>query len=291
MNERDDDSRFTIRDEKPVTDSIYISDAENLRMEKLSTRVTLVAVLIPCLLVIVLAVAYLDIKNRVTNTQNSGSLGVQNLSKDLESRFSSLSLKLAKMEVQFAEQSKILKTSTAALQVNLKKATTRLNRITDGKPDRSELAAMSKKTEASIAALQKDMGTLNASFARFDEELADQILLMAEGLRKDQGRLSEIEKKAQQLESEKLNRESMDLALGLERLALQEMVKDKIREVEKRLAGLSKKMDTLNRRLNDQARKALPAPSKAGRLPPPSQPAQAPEVPSGSDKIVEQTIN
>ncbi len=140
MNENDDTSRFTLRGGEDVQNSIYISDAENLRIEKLSTRVTLVAVLIPCLLVIVLAVAYLDIKNRVINTQNTGSMGVQNLSKDLESRFSNLSLKQAKLEDQFAANSKSLETTTAALQVNLQKAITEVNRITGEKPDRSELA-------------------------------------------------------------------------------------------------------------------------------------------------------
>ena len=70
MNEKNDASRFTIRDGEAEPDTIYIADAENLRIEKLSTRVTLVAVLIPCLLVVVLAIAYLDIKNRVINTQH-----------------------------------------------------------------------------------------------------------------------------------------------------------------------------------------------------------------------------
>jgi hypothetical protein len=120
MNEKNDTSRFTIRDMEAEPDSMYIADAENLRIEKLSTRITLVAVLIPCLLVVVLAVAYLDIKNRVINTQSTGSMGVQNFSKDLESRFSNLSLKQAKLE-QLAENTEALKTATAALQVNLKK--------------------------------------------------------------------------------------------------------------------------------------------------------------------------
>ena len=291
MNEKDDTSRFTIRDEEEVPDSNYVADAENLRIEKLNTRVTLVAVLIPCLLVIVLAVAYLDIKNRVINTQNTGSMGVQNLSKNLESRFSSLSLKQAKIEKQFAENSKTLETATAALQVNLKKATTELKRITDGKPDQAALTALSKKTEAVVATVQKDMSDLNAAFGKFDDELSAQILLMADGLKKDQSRLAEIEKKTERLDSKKVSKDSMDLALRLERLGLQEMVKDRIREVEKKLDALSKQIDTLNLRLDAQARKAS-KPSPAAAAPKPSAPPSLPSAaPSGSKKILEQTIN
>lgn len=291
MNENDDTSRFTIRDRQEVPESIYIADAENLRIEKLNTRVTLVAVLIPCLIVIVLAVAYLDIKNRVISTQNTGSMGVQNLSKDLESRFSNLSLKQAKMEQQLAQYAKARETASAALQVNLKKATTELKRTIDGKLDRSTLTALSKETGTAIAALQKDMSDLNAAISKFDEEMAGQILLMAEGLKKDQGRLSKIEEKAQRLESEKLSKESMDLAMGLERLALQEMVKDRIRGVEKKLTAVSKQIDTLNQRLDAQVRKTSQS-SPAAAVPRPSPPPSLPsDAPSSSKKMTEQTIN
>jgi hypothetical protein len=291
MNEKNDTSRFTIRDMEAEPDAMYMADAENLRIEKLSTRITLVAVLIPCLLVIVLAVAYLDIKNRVINTQNTGSMGVQNLSKDLESRFSNLSLKQAKLESQLADNTEALKNATAALQVNLKKSTTELKRIAAAKPDRSAFAAMTQKTEASIADLQKDMADLqkdmadlNAAFGKFDEELAAQILLMADGLKKDQGRLAAIEKKTQQLESGKLSKESMELTLGLERLGLQEMVKDKIREVEKKLAAIRKQIETLDQRLASKAQKASTPPATA---PPP---ARSTKNTSGSSTLEEQTI-
>jgi len=291
MNHQDDTSRFTIRGAQAEPDANYMADADNLRIEKLNTRVTLVAVLIPCLLVVVLVIAYLDIKHRVINTQTSGSMGVQNLSKDLESRFSNLSLKQAKMEEQLTETSKALETATAALQINLKKATTEFKRMTDDKADQSALAAITNKTEASVAALQKEMADLNTAFNKFDEELADQILLMAQGLKKDQGRLAEIEKKAQRLDSEKLNKDSMDLALGLERLGLQEMVKDRIREVEKKLAAVKKQIDALNQRLNAQAQKASPS-SSAGAAPVPSpKPPLPPDPNPGPSSIVEQTIN
>lgn len=291
MNETDDSARFTIRDEEAVPDSIYISDAENLRIEKLSTRVTLVAVLIPCLLVVVLVIAYLDIKNRVVNTQNTGSMGVQNLSKDLESRFSNLSLKQAKIEDQLADQAKALETANAAMQVNLKKSTTALTQRIDGKLDQSALTALSKKMEASIAGLQKETADLNAAFSKFDEELAAQILVMAEGLKKDQGRLAKIEQETQRLDSEKLSRESMNLAIGLERLGLQEMVKDRIREVEKKLAAVNTQITLLNQRLDALALKATPAPTASAAQTPSGPTVQPPPAPGASTAIEEQTIN
>jgi len=285
MNTENDDARFTIRDEESTPDSLYVADAENLRIEKLSTRITLVAVLIPCLLVIVLAIAYLDIKNRVINTQNTGSMGVQNLSKDLESRFSSLSLKQAKIEEELSKTSQTLETATAALQVNLKKSTAEMKRMIDAKPDRSALAAVEKKTDAGIAALRKEVSDLDAALSKFDEELSGQIQIMADGLKQDQGRMDEIESKANQLESEKISKSSMELALGLERLALQEMVKERIRELQQKLAAMDKRIKALDQRLENRLTEA-PAPSpETSSAPQPAAP------PSPTEKIEEQTIN
>jgi chromosome segregation ATPase len=278
MKPENDDARFTIRDEESTPDSLYIADAENLRIEKLSTRITLVAVLIPCLLVIVLTIAYLDIKNRVIKTQNTGSMGVQNLSKDLESRFSSLSLKQAKIEADLADVSKTLETAAAALQVNLRKVTAELKRSIDAKPDRSALTGMEKKTDAGIAALRIEVAELDAAWNKFDEELSDQIQIMADGLKQDQGRMDELESKINQLESEKISKPSMELTLGLERLALQEMVKERIREIQQKLAAMDKRIEDLNRRLESRRTEAPAA----------SEPAIPP---SPAKDIVEQTIN
>ncbi len=294
MTEKDDTTRFTLHSSEDEPESLYMAEAENLRIEKLSTRVTLVAVLIPCLLAIVLAIAYLDIKKRVVRTQTTGSMGVQNLSKDLESRFSTLSLKQAKLEEQLADQANKLDNATAAIQVKLKKAADSLQKTMDEKMDNAALTTLSRETESSIAALKKEMGALHQevkaladAFNKFDDELAGQILLMAEGIKKDQGRLASIEKRTQQLESEKLSKEAMNLAIGLERLALQEMINERIGSVEKKVAALGKKVEKIDRNLSEGTSSAPPPQPAAPKPADVTQPA----APSESGGIVEQTIN
>ena len=296
MSRENDTARFTIQEEAPdVPDSIYVADAENLRIEKLNTRVTLVAVLIPCLLVIVLAVAYLDIKNRVASTQNTGTMGVQNLSKDLESRFSSLSLKQAKLEEQLAENTKALETATAALQVKLKKTITEYKSDNQTKASQADLTALDKKSNAALNALKKDVTDLKSSFETFDEELAGQILRMAEGLKKDQERLVAVEKKALELEKEKLTKESLNVSLGIERLAVKELVNNKIREVASKLASMDKKIDSLDQQIKAQAkqRASAPKPTPPAASPTPKTSATAPSAEPAAQPagIEEQTIN
>lgn len=297
MNRENDTTRFTIQEEGPdIPDSIYVADAENLRIEKLNTRVTLVAVLIPCLLVIVLAVAYLDIKNRVASTQSTGTMGVQNLSKDLESRFSSLSLKQAKLEEQLAENTKTLETATAALQVKLKKTISDYKTDNQNKASQSDLAALDKKSNTALNALKKDVTDLQASFKAFDEELAGQILLMTESLKKDQERLVAVEKKALELEKEKLTKESLNVSLGIERLAVKELVNSRMGEVVKKLERMDKKIDALDQQIEAQAkqRASAPKPSPSAASPTPKASVTAPKADPAAAQpaaIQEQTIN
>ncbi len=287
MNGRNDNTRFTLRgDAEP--ESVYASDAENLRIEKLSRRITLIAVLIPLMLAIGLALAYFDLQRRVSRTHDTGSMGVQNLSKDLESRFSNLSLKLAKLEAEQADQAEKLETGSAALQVNLKKALADVKRLADDMPTQKALADLANQAQASVNAVQKEVADLNAAFEKFDEELAAQIMLMADRLKKDQGRLAAVEAKTRQLEAEKLSKAAMDLEFDLERLALQEMVNEKFRKLEKTLDALSEKIDAVDQRQKTQARQsssARPTASTTTPLDPPP-----PATPTDTPRIVEQTI-
>ena len=197
MNMDNDSSRFTIHeDSAEVPDSIYTADAENLRIEKLGNRLTLVTVLIPCLLAVVLAVAYLDIKNRVVSSQNTGIIGVQNLAKDLESRFSNLSLKQTKLEEQLNENTSALQTLSAGIKANLTKSMDDVKGGLEGKANQSDLKALTKKTETAIGELKKELADLDASLAKFDEELAGQILLISQGVKEDHEKLASLDEKA-----------------------------------------------------------------------------------------------
>ena len=75
------------------SESIYAEERNGLRLEKLAQRVTIISILLPVLIGIILVISYLDIKSRVSTLQDTGESAVQSLSKNLESRFSSLSVK------------------------------------------------------------------------------------------------------------------------------------------------------------------------------------------------------
>ena len=93
----------------------------DLQVKKLNKRLTLFAVLIPCLIAVLLIFAYIDLKNRMTNIHATESTEVQNLSQDIESRLSALSLETAKLKDSIRTESDSLKKKDVLLSIDLDK--------------------------------------------------------------------------------------------------------------------------------------------------------------------------
>jgi predicted nucleic acid-binding Zn-ribbon protein len=79
------------------------------RIEKLGTRVTIITFLIPILIGVIFTIAYLDIKKRIYRMHDTGIAELKKLSTDLESKFSALSVRYAKLEDSFSKRETELK--------------------------------------------------------------------------------------------------------------------------------------------------------------------------------------
>ena len=82
------------------------------------------------------------------------------------------------------------------------------------------------------------------------------------------------------------SKEAMNLALGLERLSLQEMVKDRIREITDRLTRIDGQVRTLSRKMDE----ASPRGSQTTPKTPLPSPTPSPESQPNSQQIEEQSI-
>ena len=93
---------FQIRIDEESPDTVFQDEIKNLRLEKLSKRVTIIAILTPCFICILLLLVYFDLRNKVTANQSSGVTNIQSLSKDFDTRLNDLSSQLSKIEESLA---------------------------------------------------------------------------------------------------------------------------------------------------------------------------------------------
>ena len=101
--------KFNSDDQDP--DIMYQEELKELRVEKLGQRITLMAILLPCLLGVILYFGYRDLTGRVSKSQDSGSLEIQRLSSEVETLSKQFNDKLINFSTTLSTQDKDFETT------------------------------------------------------------------------------------------------------------------------------------------------------------------------------------
>jgi len=154
MNEdKPSDFKFRIDEESP--DSVFQDDVRELRMEKLSKRVTILSILIPCLVGGLIAFAYIDLKKKVLINQDTGARTIQGLSKDMDTKLYELTTKYNDLENTLANRAAALEKNFSSLKFRLYKNENKIKKLGASKADK-------KKQETALKDLEKISSQINA---------------------------------------------------------------------------------------------------------------------------------
>ena len=153
-------------------DSTEIAIREEMaeqRVEKLGHRITLISILLPVLILVIFAGAYLDIKKRVYGMQSSGVEEVARLSEELESKFSKLSVQFAALDSELAKREESLK----KLEDSFTRKIASMDEIfLSMETTTNTLKGANQELLENNQALEKKIGELEAKLASVDEKLS-----------------------------------------------------------------------------------------------------------------------
>jgi chromosome segregation ATPase len=309
-----DKGKFRMNTDPADTD-IYREEMEELRVEKLSHRLTLFTILIPILLVVVLTVAYLDLKKRVSSFHSFGTTGVANLSKDLDSRFSSLSLKLASLEENLSGKQATLEKTAVSIQAGLKKTDAAIKKLASVKSDKKELHTVVARANRSLKGLSERNAALGKGIKALGDTTATQLETLSQSISRAEAELASLVEITSGLAEAKVGQKELELALNSQKqIADQEMealktgLQAKFAPIEKKMRGLEKKIAVARASAADAAKKAAaakasvaasrPAPAASKPKASPAGPKRAPAPPQtagprpspDAGKIIEQDI-
>lgn len=250
------------------------SEVNELRLEKISQRVTMISIMIPVLIVIVLVITYLDIKKRVVQTEDSGTIEFRKLSSDLESRFSSLSLRQAKLEDTLEKLTEQNDRTMASIQVRMEKLNDSIEQIRKDALGVKELDAVKQDLLKQINNVIASTNEATKQNTAMLQDLKSQVIQQTEKQAAMTTRIADAQKNYADLESRKIDKQSLDLALRLEALKVETAVKTQV-------DGLQQKLNALERQLSQLSSRATPAtPTPARPAPAPVAPTPAPAAPA-----------
>lgn len=264
-----DDSRFrfSFDEDGPDTEKVVLRDeVDDLRIDKLRRRLTLISFLIPVLFGAVIALEYFDIKTLFGKNFTSGNTEVQTLSKTLDSRYSSLSIRQAKLESVFEEKLSQLEKSTIALKIQIQKT----EKLVDSKfgsikTDDKSIEDKIAKIDSSLTPIRKEIDKLAADIKTVDQKLTGDVRKLSVDMKKFSTEAAKLSADLQKLTagmadlniefdrtrkelseqtSAKLDKKMFELALKHE----ERMMQQKMEALQK---SLFEKLEGINQKLND----------------------------------------
>ena len=269
-------AKFRIRsDDNP--EAQFQEDNQGLKLDKLSRRLTLITILIPCLIGGILFLVYRDIQMRVGQVSDTGTSKVRTLSKDLESRYSSLSLKHGKFQVGFTKRISSLEKTTVSLQKTLQEATTAIKYIRSARRSDNKKVAKAidaiNKTLGTLAPLPQNLETMASEIKLYDQNLSKELGSFSQSLEGIRNNLIKIQADILFLASAKTDNKAFNLALKSQQKNHQQALQQTKRDIDKKIASLESKIKRIGQVETPPGKKSQTKSSqKPGSVPPESQP-------------------
>jgi chromosome segregation ATPase len=164
---REDADNFKFGSDQMNPDDILRDVPQDNRVARLSRRITILAIILPCLLGAALYFLYNNLKDRVTQNQTYGTQSVEGLAQTLDTRLQEFSAKLTQLETMFSERLtgteksiETLKTQLGKTDNGLKNALGSLKTIDTAKADKKDQESLANQLaalSAQVTARDNDM--------------------------------------------------------------------------------------------------------------------------------------
>jgi chromosome segregation ATPase len=286
-----DKFRFQLGEEEPEPPAI--DEALQRRVHKLSQRMSFLTLMLPCLIALVLYVAYRDISLRVAQTQYSELQSVDRLAADLKLKTDAMLARVTELETAVGAKLDEVSKSVPALQEGIKKTEAAVERQNTDKADKKELQDSAARVDAALAALSKDLQghtrevqgltkdlqalapfreelgsasalrnditSVSARLQKLENSLGKDLTGLAGYMDRNKTELTQIKTELANLQSRKLDRESIDLEILKAKKSYQTALDQEMSRIEKTLSAIQRRLDQIER--------AFAAPAARGTTP------------------------
>jgi len=302
--------KFNADDQDP--EAFYREEIKDLRVEKLSLRITLLSILLPCLIAVAIFFAYRDLTGRVDHSQDTGSLEVQRLSRRLEDLSKKFNDKLIAFSTTLSTQDKDFDTTISgklaainknvdALNKNLKSLNDNLNQtkstvknLAASKADKkSQEAAFAKVNGAlkplekelqSLAALRQELKTVSAGIKSLESKLNQKLAEVATAAEQSQKDYAKLQTSITRLSDDKIDKDTFGLEAFKLKKNFQNLLSHEITAINRKLDSIQKKIDDIQR-MSKSSKRSLKSLSKKT-----SSATDKATAPSNSGSIDEQDL-
>jgi len=289
-----DPSEFRFNGEDQEPESYYHEEFKDLRIEKLSQRVTLLTILLPCLIAVAIYFGYRNLADSVSQSHDTGSLEIQRLTKELEDLSKTFNDKLITFSTTLSTQDKDFgttiedrlfainkdigklqhdfKSSNEDLKRTLKQNQDTIEKLKASKADKKSQAVAVEKIKASIKPLKKELQqltairqelkTVSAVIATLEGKLTDELETLTAATRQQGKDYDELQASLKELSKKTIDREVDVLRLKNQAEAITD-INRRLDTLKSEIDGILKISAAQKQSLKRVSKKAVPPQSGA----------------------------
>ena len=180
MDTQDENKSFTIGDIKVGSNENYDfqKNMDSLHIQHLNKKITILTILLLLLICAASIGMYIYFNKTINSFQNTGTVEIQNISKELETKLTGLSVEFAKLNYLTQEHIKLYNNSTSGLNDDISSTVTTLEniqskiRVINNLDKRfAGLETKIKSLQTSLTNLKKDNKKTNRQIASLESKL------------------------------------------------------------------------------------------------------------------------
>ncbi|MEE4263211.1 MAG: hypothetical protein V2I56_11010 [Desulfobacteraceae bacterium] len=306
--------KFSADDQDPET--FYQEEIKDLRVERLSQKVTLLTILLPILIGIAIFFAYRDLTGRVSRTQDSGSMEVQRiarqlteLSKEFNDKLIVFSTTLSTQDKEFdttvSEKLSAINGNVTVLNKNLQSLKDDLSQTKDAVKDLGASKADQKSQDAafakvngslktfenelkSLAKLRQELEAVSSGIKNLEGDMNQKLTAVTVATEQSKKDYSQLQTSISSLSDGKVDKDTFDLEVLKLRKNYQNRVAQEITSINQKLDSIQNEIDDIQKNYRSQKRSMKSLSKKES--PTQSTGTNGAAIPSKSGSINEQDI-
>ena len=190
-------SEFRFNGSDPETDEFYHEEIRDLRVEKLSQRLTIFSILLPCLIAVAIYFGYRDLIGRVHQGRDSENQEVQKLSAQMETLSKQFNEKLATFSTALSAQEQNLGDSISGklntINNQIEKLNQSLKSINDNLKQTRMAVKRLDKTKATKKSQEAAIIKLKADWKSLSDEIQS-VIVIGRGMESVSAELKNLQK-------------------------------------------------------------------------------------------------
>lgn len=237
--------KISLGDDAPASD--VPEELRDNKLIKLSQRVTLITILIPCLIGVILLFIYYNIQRNVTTTFDTEAKTVKNLSKTLDASVQSLTRQNKELNDTITNRFSEVDKTISALSEKAKKNRESVFWLDRVKAAKKSLASAQADIDKSIVALNDNIKSLSEDGDALEESVTSEMGRLSEALEKQTKEARRMRKEMADISSQKIDKRDLYVLLEDRQKIYQQRMEQMIKDMERSLDAAKKRINALEK--------------------------------------------